>query len=293
MNSIFFPISYQELRNHHTDLIEKRMLKHRLVFGSYPEVVNNPGDEIEILKLISDSYLYQDILMLENIKKPEKLVNLLQALAYQIGNEVSYNEIGNLIGLDSKTVESYIQLLEKSFVIFRLQSFSRNLRNELKLSKKIYFYDNGIRNALISSFHLLEGRQDIGALWENYLVSERVKKNNYAQFYGANYFWRTKDKQEIDYKEDKDGQLSVFEFKWSDKKSIESRKHSQMLIRIVRLKLFTPQILMRFWEMKWKKYNIYHSFGKIVDKLRPFCKDFFKKHPFCVHLKHEMDWRTN
>jgi predicted AAA+ superfamily ATPase len=155
--------------------------------------------------------------MLEGIKKPEKLVKLLQALAYQIGNDVSYNELGNTIGLDSKTVESYIQLLEKSFVVFRLHSFSRNLRNELKLSKKIYFYDNGIRNALISSFQLLEGRQDIGALWENYLVSERKKRNLYNRFYGNSYFWRTKNKQEVDYLEEIDGELAAFEFKWKEK----------------------------------------------------------------------------
>jgi len=213
-----YPFSFNELATHFSEIIEKRMLNTRLVFGSYPEVVNNQGNEIEVLKLLSDSYLYRDLLMLETIKKPEKLVKLLQALAYQVGNEVSYNEIGNLIGLDSKTVESYVQLLEKSFIVFRLHSFSRNLRNELKSSKKIYFYDNGIRNSLISSFQLLEGRQDIGALWENYLVSERMKSNQYTNFYGNTYFWRTKDKQEIDYLEEKDGILNAFEFKWSSKK---------------------------------------------------------------------------
>jgi len=212
-----FPFSFQELVDHNGDLVEKRLLNHRLVFGSYPEVINNFGNEIEVLKLLADSFLYRDLLMLEGIKKPEKLVKLLQALAYQIGNEVSYNELGNMIGLDSKTVESYIQLLEKSFVVFRLHSFSRNLRNELKLSKKIYFYDNGIRNALISSFQLLEGRQDIGALWENYLVSERKKRNLYNRFYGNSYFWRTKNKQEVDYLEEIDGELAAFEFKWKEK----------------------------------------------------------------------------
>ena len=219
-----YPFSYSELANHTSELVEKRMLNHRLVFGSYPEVVNHAGNEIEVLKLLSDSYLYRDLLMLDAIKKPEKLIKLLQALAYQLGNEVSYNEIGNLIGLDSKTVESYIQLLEKSFVVFRLPSFSRNLRNELKASKKIYFYDNGIRNALISSFQILEGRQDIGALWENYLVSERLKRNRYTKFYGNTYFWRTKDKQEIDYLEEKDGKLSAYEFKWMDKKKHQITK---------------------------------------------------------------------
>ncbi|NBU92796.1 MAG: ATP-binding protein, partial [Flavobacteriia bacterium] len=191
-----FPISYGEMVKHTNELVEQRMLNHRLVFGMYPEVIMHPGNEIERLKSLSDSFLYKDLLMLEDIKKPEKLVKLLQALAFQVGNEVSYNEIGNLIGLNSKTVESYIQLLEKSFVIFRLSSFSRNLRNELKASKKIYFNDNGIRNALISSFQLLEGRQDIGALWENYLVSERQKRNLYGQHYTNVYFWRTKEKQE-------------------------------------------------------------------------------------------------
>lgn len=213
-----YPLSYGELVNHQTEIIENRLLKHRLVFGSYPEVINNEGNEIEVLKLLSESYLYRDLLMLESIKKPEKLVKLLQALAYQVGSEVSYNELGNLIGLDSKTVESYIQLLEKSYVVFRLHSFSRNLRNELKLSKKVYFYDNGIRNSLIASFQILEGRQDIGALWENYLVSERRKKNRYQNFYGNTYFWRTKDKQEVDYLEEKDGHINAYEFKWNTTK---------------------------------------------------------------------------
>ncbi len=212
-----FPLSYRELADCNQVMIEQRLLNHRLVFGSYPEVVNNQGNEVEVLKLLSDSFLYRDLLMLESIKKPEKLVKLLQALAYQIGQEVSYNEIGNLIGLDSKTVEAYVQLLEKSFVVFRLPSFSRNLRNELKASKKIYFYDNGIRNALISSFQLLEGRQDMGALWENYLVSERRKSNSYGMFYGNAYFWRTKEQQEIDYIEEVDGVLRAYEFKWKEK----------------------------------------------------------------------------
>jgi predicted AAA+ superfamily ATPase len=212
-----FPLSYRELADCNQVMIEQRLLNHRLVFGSYPEVVNNQGNEVEVLKLLSDSFLYRDLLMLESIKKPEKLVKLLQALAYQIGQEVSYNEIGNLIGLDSKTVEAYVQLLEKSFVVFRLPSFSRNLRNELKASKKIYFYDNGIRNALISSFQLLEGRQDMGALWENYLVAERRKSNSYGMFYGNAYFWRTKEQQEIDYIEEVDGGLRAYEFKWKEK----------------------------------------------------------------------------
>lgn len=213
-----FPLSYQEMKEHNTELIEKRHLNTRLVFGCYPEIINNEGNEIDVLKFLSDSYLFKDILMLDTIKKPEKLVKLLQALAFQIGSEVSYNEIGNLIGLDSKTVESYINLLEKSFIVFKLNSFNRNLRNELKLSKKIYFYDNGIRNALISNFQIAEARQDIGALFENYLISERMKFNEYYKQYANRFFWRTKDQQEIDYIEEKNGVLYAFEFKWNANK---------------------------------------------------------------------------
>ncbi len=241
-----FPISLEELKGHHSEFIEKRLLSTRLVFGSYPEIINKQGEEIEVLKLLSDSYLYRDLLMLENIKKPEKLIKLLQALAYQIGNEVSYNEIGNLIGLDSKTVESYIHLLEKSFVVFRLNSFSRNQRNELKASKKIYFYDNGIRNALISNFKLLEGRQDIGALWENYLVSERRKYNSYSNNYAACYFWRTTDGQEIDYIEDKDGEITGYEFKWNSTKKHKITKTFLNAYPNSSVKIITPENYFEF-----------------------------------------------
>jgi predicted AAA+ superfamily ATPase len=147
-----------------------------MLYGYYPEVVNNPGSEREILKSLSDSYLYKDILMWDRIKKPDKLVKLLQALAFQTGSQVSYSELGQLCAMDAKTTEKYIVLLEQCYVIFRLASFSRNLRNELKYSRKIYFVDNGIRNALIADFSLAETRRDIGALWENFLVSERKKK---------------------------------------------------------------------------------------------------------------------
>lgn len=241
-----FPISLEELKDHHSEFIERRLLSTRLVFGSYPEIINKQGEEIEVLKLLSDSYLYRDLLMLENIKKPEKLIKLLQALAYQIGNEVSYNEIGNLIGLDSKTVESYIHLLEKSFVVFRLNSFSRNQRNELKASKKIYFYDNGIRNALISNFKILEGRQDIGVLWENYLVSERRKYNSYNNNYAACYFWRTTDGQEIDYIEDKDGEITGYEFKWNGTKKHKITKTFLNAYPNSTVKIITPENYFEF-----------------------------------------------
>ncbi|MDR1730087.1 MAG: ATP-binding protein [Prevotellaceae bacterium] len=210
-----YPISFAEMVGHHGLLDEKRLLPHRLVYGYYPDVVNNPGNEKEILKQLSDSYLYKDILMWEQIKKPEKLLKLLQAIAFQTGNQVSYSELGQLCGLDSKTVEKYVVLLEQCYVIFRLGSFSRNLRNELKNSKKIYFYDNGIRNAIIADFSLIESRSDIGALWENYIISERQKKLEYDKMWRNSWFWRTIDQKEIDYIEEGDGQIHAFEFKWN------------------------------------------------------------------------------
>lgn len=210
-----FPVSFSEMVNHHGLLTEKRLLPHRLVFGYFPDVLNHPGDEKMILKLLTDSYLYKDILILESIKKSEKLVKLLQALAYQVGNQVSFNELGQLCGLDNKTVEKYIVVLEQAFIIFRLGSFSRNLRNELKFSRKIYFYDNGIRNALISNFEIAENRQDIGALWENFVVSERLKMNAYREHFVNSWFWRTTESQEIDYIEESGGRLKAYEFKWN------------------------------------------------------------------------------
>lgn len=219
-----FPISFGEMVNHHGLLQEKRALNHRLVFGYYPDVINNVGKEKDVLKQLSDSFLFRDILMLDQIKKPEKIIKLLQALAYQVGSQVSYNEIGNMIGLDSKTIEKYILVLEQSFVIFRLSSFSRNLRNELKSSKKIYFYDNGIRNALIANFAIAENREDIGKLWENFLVSERIKKLNYQQLWKNYWFWRTKEQKEIDWLEESDGKLEAFEFKWNAKGNVKAPK---------------------------------------------------------------------
>ncbi|MGD2035234.1 MAG: ATP-binding protein [Bacteroidales bacterium] len=219
-----FPLSFEELVNHHGLLTEKRAINHRLVYGYYPDVINHPGEEKTILKLLTDSYLYKDILMLENIKKPEKIVRLLQALSYQIGSQVSFNELGQLCGLDNKTTEKYITLLEKAYVVFRLGSFSRNLRNELKFSRKIYFFDLGIRNALISDYTLAENRPDIGALWENFLVAERLKKNTYDENWTNSWFWRTTEHQEIDYIEETGGTLNAYEFKWNPGKNIRVSK---------------------------------------------------------------------
>jgi len=212
-----YPISFQEMVNHHGLLNEIRLIPHRLVYGFYPDVVNHKGNEKEILKQLSDSYLYKDLLMMDQIKKPSALVKLLQALALQIGSQVSYHELAQKCGLDGKTVEKYMMLLEQSYIIFRLASFSRNQRNELKKSRKVYFFDNGIRNSLIANFEHIENRTDIGALWENYLVSERIKYLAYQQKWVNNLYWRTTEQQEIDYVEEENGQLSAFEFKWNPK----------------------------------------------------------------------------
>jgi len=210
-----FPLSVQEMVNHHGLLEETRMLPHRLVYGYYPDIVNNPGNEKELLKQLSDSYLYKDVLLLDQIKRPDSLVKLLQALAFQVGSQVSFNELAKFCGLDAKTIEKYIGILEQAYIIFRIGSFSRNLRSELKKSRKIYFYDNGIRNALIANFSQIENRTDIGALWENFLVSERIKYLAYNQQWVNYWYWRTKDQQEIDFLEEADGKLTAYEFKWN------------------------------------------------------------------------------
>lgn len=210
-----FPLSFGEMAAHHGLLEEKRLLPHRLVYGYYPDVVGHPGEEKERLRQLSDSYLYKDVLVWERIKKSDKLVKLLQALAFQVGAQVSYPELGQVCGLDYKTTEKYILLLEQAYVVFRLHSFSRNLRNELKSSRKIYFIDNGIRNAIIADFRPMELRNDAGALWENFMIVERMKKLRYSEMWVNCWFWRTQRQQEIDYLEETDGRISAYEFKWN------------------------------------------------------------------------------
>lgn len=210
-----YPVAFEEMVRYHGLLEEKRLIPHRLVFGYYPDIINNQGDEKERLKQLSDSYLYKDLLVLDQIKKPERLLKLLQALAFQIGSQVSYNELSQICGLDSKTVEKYIGMLEQTFIIFRLSSFSRNLRNELKNSRKIYFHDNGIRNAVLANFNQIENRSDVGVLWENFLVSERIKHLHYSGKWNNYWYWRTKEQKEIDFIEESEGQLTAFEFKWN------------------------------------------------------------------------------
>lgn len=212
-----YPVSWQELVDYTTFLGAKGQLETRLIYGMYPDVVTNLGNEREILAQLSGSYLYKDLLSFKGIRRPNVLEKLLRALAFQVGNEVSYNELSRLVEIDKATVESYIQLLEQAFVVFRLHPFSRNLRNEINTSRKVYFYDNGIRNALIENYAPLELRNDTGALWENFLVSERMKRNHYKKHYAKSYFWRTHAQQEIDYLEESNGQLAAYEFKWNPK----------------------------------------------------------------------------
>jgi predicted AAA+ superfamily ATPase len=213
-----YPVSFCEMVSHTNLMEELRLIPHRMIYGYYPEVVSNPGNEPVILKELADSFLYKDILSFESINKPDKIVRLLKALAFQIGSQVSYNEIAQLVGLDSKTVERYIDILEKSYIIFRLGSFSRNLRNELKSSRKIYFWDLGIRNLLIGNLAQVENRTDAGALWENFIIVERLKRNTYNGSIAQYWFWRTQQQKEIDYLEEVNGQLDAYEFKWNDKK---------------------------------------------------------------------------
>ena len=210
---MLFPLSFEEMVNHHGILTEKRLLDHRMLFGYYPEIVTHPGEEKERLKLLAGSYLYKDLLTLEQIKKPALLEKLLKALALQIGSEVNYNELGQTIGSDRKTVEKYIDLLQKTFVIFQLPAFSRNVRNEIKKGKKIYFYDCGIRNAVINNFESINSRTDKGALWENFIIAERMKYLNNHETDAKFYFWRTTQQQEIDLIEESEEGLKAFEFK--------------------------------------------------------------------------------
>ena len=220
-----FPLSFNEMATHHSFAREHALLEQRLLYGYYPEVVNNePEFAKKVLADLADGLMYKDLLSLDQIKKPSLLVKLLQALALQLGSEVQYNEVAQLIGADPTTVERYIDLLEKSFVIFRLPSLSRNVRNEIKKGRKIYFYDNGIRNAILKNFSPLNLRNDTGALWENFLISERLKKNTYSEHSCNIYFWRTISQQEIDYIEEYDGRFYAYEFKWHPSKNVKIPK---------------------------------------------------------------------
>lgn len=216
---ILFPIAALELVNQYGPFYIKEHLEQLLIYGSYPEVLTSIGFEEKrrYLTQIRDSYLYKDILELERIKSSKKLLDLLRLLAFQIGQEVSLQELGSSLEMSKNTVARYLDLLEKSFVLINVRGFSRNLRKEITKTSRYYFYDNGIRNAVIDNFNLLHSRNDAGQLWENFLFMERFKKRQYQGIYGQSYFWRTWDQQEVDLVEDREGKLFGYEFKWSER----------------------------------------------------------------------------
>ncbi len=241
-----FPFSFEEMVHSTSLLEERRLLEHRLIYGYYPEIVMRNGYEEKLLHSLSESYLYRDILALGMVKKPLLLEKLLRALALQIGSEVSYSELGQLIGADNQTVERYVDLLEKSFVIFRLFSFSRNLRNEIKKMHKIYFYDNGIRNALIKNFNPLHLRQDVGELWENFVIAERTKFLHYHDRNVNQFFWRTHQQQEVDYLEEEGGQLRAWEIKWNPRKKVRFPRRFLEIYQPQQVKVIHPENIESF-----------------------------------------------
>ncbi len=219
---ILYPLSLEEITSRHDAIFTHAKLENILRFGLYPSVFNTSESEAkEELRDIASKYLYKDILKFKELKRSDLVINLLQAVALQVGNQVSYNELATLLKENHHTIRNYLELLEQCFVIFRLRSFSRNLRKEIGTSFKVYFYDVGIRNTLINNFNPLHIRSDVGALWENFCVSERMKRNHNRRLFPNIYFWRTYDQKEIDYIEEEGGRLHAFEFKWGDTAKIK------------------------------------------------------------------------
>ncbi len=243
-----YPISQRELNQHYTMFELREQLSKRLIFGSYPEVITQSSkkDQVEILHEIVHSLLLKDILELERVKGSAVLHDLLRLLAFQVGNEVSHQEIGMTIGLDKKTVGRYLDLFEKAFLIFNLRGFSRNLRKEITKKGKYYFFDNGIRNALIANFNELSMRNDVGSLWENFLFVERMKKLEYSSIYANSFFWRTWDQKEIDYIEERDGALYGYEFKWKSKNPSKGSKTFLETYTDSSLEVVTPENFLSF-----------------------------------------------
>jgi len=215
-----FPLSENEYNQIENNIAKIDKIRERLILGNYPELIHIPDrkDKIEYLNEMVSSYLLKDILVYENINNSQKIFNLLKLIAFQIGGEVSLQEIGKQLGISKNTVEKYLDLLSKVFILHKVEGFSRNLRKEITKNSRWYFTDNGIRNAVIANFNPIESRNDVGALWENYMISERIKYQEYNRISSNNYFWRTYDQQEIDWVEERDGSLFGYEFKWSESK---------------------------------------------------------------------------
>lgn len=233
-----FPLAQLELVKTEEPHETKAHREARLIFGSYPEIIlaKDEREKITYLRELASSYLYKDILEMNGLKHSDKLIKILQLLAFQIGSEVSHSELAAQTGINKKTVEKYLDLLEKVFVIFSMRGFSRNLRKEISKSPKYYFYDLGVRNVLINNFNPLSLRNDVGMLWENYIISERIKKQEYTDIRANNYFWRTYDRKEIDFVEERGGILYGYEIKWEPKQISppkdwkETYPHSEFLV---------------------------------------------------------------
>lgn len=219
-----FPLSHAEMVDHSSYIEERQMLGQRLIYGFYPEVVCKAANPERALREIANSYLFKDIFNLDQISRPILLENLVKALALQVSREVSYNELSQLVGADKNTVIKYLDLLEKAWIVFKLPALHRNLRNEIKRGKKYYFWDNGILNTILGNFNTLDTRSDAGALWENFIVSERIKAIRNSQQYRSFYFWRTTMQQEIDLIEESGGQFSAYEIKFKPRKAPQVSK---------------------------------------------------------------------
>ncbi len=244
-----YPLSFKEMADDTSALEESRMIDHRLVYGYYPEVVTSPSDAKEVLKELIDSYLYKDVMEENDIAKPDKLVKLVQALAFQIGSTVSANELSGLVGVDAKTIERYIDILEKSYIIFTLPSYAKNQRNELKFARKLYFWDMGIRNGVIGNMTpvSLRSPEELGHMWENFLIAERIKRNDYAgRIFVQHYFWRTQQKKEVDLIEIEDGMMTGFEIKRKEGKRVGAPASFTAAYPDAHFECITPTDLMSF-----------------------------------------------
>ncbi|MFQ5681317.1 MAG: ATP-binding protein [Candidatus Omnitrophota bacterium] len=243
-----FPLSLEEIYPDKDLLRINKGLEGLLIFGAYPEVVSQGSfdEKRELLQELHSSYLYKDVLEFRQIRNADPVIKLVRALALQIGSEVSYSELAGLIGVDKKTVERYIDLLEKSFVIFRLSAYGKNKRREISRMKKIYFYDLGIRNAVINNFNFLDSRSDVGALWENFALVERIKYRQYHNIYANQYFWRTYDGSEVDLVEERDGRLDGYEFRWKEQRRRMKRPSKWLEYPKASLRIITNRQLSGF-----------------------------------------------
>lgn len=243
---LILPFAFSEMVNHTSLFEEQKNLELRLIYGYYPEVVLKKNESKELIKNLTSSYLYKDIFSLEGVKKHSLLEKLVKAIALQTGSEVSINELSRHLGANIQTIEKYLAILEQTYIIYKLSSYSNNLRSEIRKSKKYYFYDNGLRNSIIGNFAPLTLRSDIGALWENFIITERIKYNLYKNRDVKYYFWRTKQQQEIDLIEEREGRLSAFEIKWNKTANIKLSKTFTNNYRVDKIGIINPENFSEF-----------------------------------------------